>query len=77
MYPCTHYAVETVEADSPAATLGLGTPGIRVELSPGGRVLRLPEDGERIYVMNARGDTIQSLQVTTHKTEPVEGVSNG
>jgi len=49
-YQCEH--VEVLESDE----------GVRVSVLPKGPTLRLPEDGERIYMMNDRGDTVDSYR---------------
>ena len=36
--------------------------GVEVELAPGGELLKLPDDGEVIYVMNDKGDTVDSIR---------------
>lgn len=59
-HPCTHIHVTEIPEDCVAVKSGLDTPGIRIELSPKGPTIRLPEDGEVVYVMNDGGDTIDT-----------------
>lgn len=62
IFPCAHISKTTYTEESSTVKSGLDTPGIRVELSPKGPMLRLPEDGDTIYLMNEEGDTIDTLR---------------
>jgi hypothetical protein len=43
-----------------------GVTGIEIEL-PGGRVIHLPTDADVIYVMNAAGDTVDTIRYPPKK----------
>ena len=63
VYPCGHYTVTHVHEGSQAIERGLETsPGVRLDLSNPHRTLRLPQDGTVAYVMNDRGDTIDTYR---------------
>lgn len=48
IFPCTHIQVDRY------------SDCVRVEIQPGPTILEVPRDGQVIYVMNERGDTIDS-----------------
>lgn len=48
IFPCTHIQVDRWEDR------------IQVEIQPGTKIIEIPRDGQVIYVMNERGDTIDS-----------------
>ncbi len=50
LFPCNRIATTTYED------------GIKVEVSPGGIVINLPADADALYVMNEKGDTIDSYR---------------
>lgn len=52
-----HFSVTTLTDDMLAVQSGEETPGIKI-VFPGGRIVRLPEDGEEFYAMNAAGKTV-------------------
>lgn len=68
LYPCSHLQIThfTPEVVARMAQSGLtAEPGIVVELcnddpSEASRIVRLPADGNVVYVMNADGDTIET-----------------
>ena len=67
-YECMHYTVEKVTPDSYAALHGLKEPGITIEVgrkapkAPSGPTIVL-EIGDVAYIMNNRGDTVDSLRI--------------
>lgn len=58
VYPCDYYEVTEVREDCFAAKENLAIVGRTFELREPNRVVRQPEDGERVHVMNNNGDTI-------------------
>lgn len=58
-YHCEHVSVTVNGPGTPAVRLGLASPGIVIELSPG-PTLRLPEDGDSVYFINDAGKTIDA-----------------
>lgn len=63
VFPCGHYTVTHVHEGSQAIARGLeASPGVRLDLSNPSRTLRLPQDGTVAYVMNDRGDTIDTYR---------------
>ena len=51
-YPCTHFAVTRYPEGSEYGT------GIVFELVNPNRMVKLPDDGDTVYVMNALGNTV-------------------
>lgn len=68
-YQCSHIGVTTVSEGCPAALSGLDVPGVTLELMPKGPTLRLPDDGEVVYVMNDAGNTVDSYRWPPEKKE--------
>lgn len=62
-FECTHITKTHLTGTSVQQAAGYPPgPGVLVELFPGGRLLRLPEDGGTIYVMNEQGKTVDTIR---------------
>lgn len=62
VYPCGHYTVTYIQEESVAVKQRGELPGVRLDLSDPHRTLRLPQDGSVVYVMNTRGDTVETYR---------------
>lgn len=63
LYQCTH--IEVTHYPVGGASRHLFTPdqiGVEVQCCPAGPNLRLPRDGDVIYITNDRGDTVSSFR---------------
>jgi len=71
LYTCSHVNIQENLPTMSGVKLGLLTPGIVVALVPG-PTLRLPEDGDSIYIMNDLGKTIDAYHWPPRpRTKPV------
>lgn len=71
--PCRHYATKALDkaaslTDEEGHSLTGGRRGIEVEMTFNGdggavhEVIVLPDDADKVYVMNAQGDTIDTIK---------------
>jgi len=58
-FTCDNVTVTVLTVDMIVVKSGQATPGIIVELTPG-PTLRLPDDGDSVYLLNAQGRTVDA-----------------
>lgn len=62
MFECEDIDITRTFEGSVAHKQGIEPLGVKVQLSPSGRILRLPQDGDVIYITNDAGDTINTIR---------------